>query len=162
MAQEVPTIEGSASYIFSPKPTSYNGDLSNRLNRQGWSGSFVGNLDDVFGLEFNASGSYARAHTGTSTDTVAVHGLMGGPRFTWRETPGIAPFGRLLVGTVHRKVSGVGDFDLAAQAGGGITLFRGGRFGIVTGGDYRRNWHGLRWDDFTVYVGLSLRKKSEE
>jgi len=66
MGQEVPAIEGSASYIFSPKPMSYNGDLSNRLNWQGWSGSFVGNFDDVFGLEFNASGSYARAHTGTS------------------------------------------------------------------------------------------------
>jgi hypothetical protein len=59
-------------------------------------------------------------------------------------------------------VSGNGDFDLAAQAGGGITLFTGSRFGIVTGGDYRRNWHGLRWDDFTVYVGISFRKKSEE
>jgi len=162
MAQEVPAIEGSASYIFSPKPASYNGDLSHRLNRQGWSGSFVGNFDDVFGLEFNASGSYGRAHTGVSTDTVAIHGLMGGPRFTWRETPRIAPFGRFLVGTVHRKVSGVGDFDLAAQAGGGITLFTGSRFGIVTGGDYRRNWHGLRWDDFTVHVGISFRKKSEE
>jgi len=48
------------------------------------------------------------------------------------------------------------------QAGGGMTLFTGTRFGIVTGGDYRRNWHGLRWDDFTVYVGISFRKKSEE
>jgi hypothetical protein len=48
------------------------------------------------------------------------------------------------------------------QAGGGMTVFTGIRFGIVTGGDYRRNWHGQRWDNFTVYVGISFRKKSEE
>jgi hypothetical protein len=60
------------------------------------------------------------------------------------------------------KGGSVGESDLAAQADGGITLFTGRRFGIVTGGDYRRNWHGLRWNDFTVYVGISFRTKSEE
>jgi len=45
-------------------------------------------------------------------------------------------------------VSGVGDFDLAAQAGGGTTLFTASRLRIVIGGDYRRNWHCLRWNQF--------------
>jgi hypothetical protein len=60
-------------------PPSRRRTMAHRMNRQGWGGSFVGNFDDVFDLEFNASCSYARAHTGVSTDTVAVHGLMGAP-----------------------------------------------------------------------------------
>jgi hypothetical protein len=55
-----------------------------------------------------------------------------------------------------------GSVDIFSPRPAGMTLFTGTRFGIVTGGDYRRNCHGLRWDNFTVYVGISFRKKSEE
>jgi len=160
-AQQVPAIEVSGAYQFSPKPHSYNGDISDGLNRHGWAASLVRNFDDVFGLEFNTNGSYGKVNTEETSGTAAVHGFMGGPRFSYREKESFAPYGRALVGLVHRKVSGVSDSFLAAQLGGGLTLFTSSRMGLVAGGDYRRNWHGLKWDDFTVYVGISFRKRSE-
>jgi hypothetical protein len=155
-AQEVPRIEGSAAYAFSPKPSSFNGDISDGPNRHGWSGSLVGNVDDVFGMEFNASGAYADVPAGK----IKIHGFMAGPRFTYREKAKIAPYGRAFMGVVNRSVAGVSDSFLSAQLGGGITVFTGKRFGVVTGADYRRSWRGLKWDDLTVYVGISIRKPS--
>ena len=156
VAQEVPRIEASASYAFAPRPSSFNGDVSDGPNRHGWFGSLVGNVDDVFGMEVQANGSYATVPAGK----ISIHGLMGGPRFTYREKSKIAPFGRAMIGVVSRSVAGTSTNYLSAQLGGGITIFTGKHFGVVTGADYRRSWRGLRWDDLSLYVGISLRKAS--
>lgn len=155
-AQEVPRFEMSAAYMFTPQPSSFMaGDLSDGQTRSGWEADAVTNINDVFGVELSGTGSYASLDN--SAGNVAIHGLMAGPRFTYREASRIAPFGRSLIGAVHRSVAGNSDTFLSAQIGGGITVYTGSHLGIVTGGDYRRSVRGLEWDDFNLYLGFSLR-----
>jgi len=154
-AQEVPGFELSAGYSFTPEPSSFIDSLSDGETRHGWYASALANLNDVFGVEFLGDGSYGS--TSSTSEDISIHGLMVGPRFSYRETSGIAPFGRALVGVVHRNVADTSDSYLSGQIGGGITLYTGDHFGITTGADYRRSVRGLKWDDFVVYAGFSFR-----
>jgi len=154
-AQEMPRVEFSAAYALTPQPSSFNLDGADGVTRQGWAASGVVNFNDVFGVDLTGDGTYG-TNDALSAD-VSVHGIMIGPRFTYRESAGIAPFGRALVGPVHRSIDGSGQTFLSGQLGGGITIFTSNHLGFIAGGDYRRNVRGLQWDGFTAYFGISFR-----
>jgi len=154
LAQEEPRFEGAVGYTFTPGPVST--DLDNSQNRHGWFGMFAYNFDDVYGVEVDSVGSYGTP-AGQPGERLALHGIMAGPRFSYREFGRFVPFGRVLAGFSHRNLTGLAGWDPAAQVGGGFILHTTRHFGFITGIDFRGSWRGEDWDEYEVYGGLAFR-----
>lgn len=147
-AQETPRAELFGGYSILHKDT---GD-----NLQGWNVSIAGNLNRWFGLVADISGNYDSSSTRIqavipnfppfSTDLhshIRAHTFLLGPRFSYRRSSRITPFGHILFGAtrVHSRIET--DFDA------GTTFFSGSttNFAGAIGG-------GL---DVTLTKSLALR-----
>jgi hypothetical protein len=131
-AADGPRYQVAAGYAFL-----HDEDISDNLSR-GWVASVAGNIKSWLGLVGEVGGNYRTLSVVGDPPRLTVYGFMGGPRFTVRAYPRLAPFAQVLVGAVLAS-SGVGDWDadFAYQPGGGISLHLKPRVGVRLEGDYR-------------------------
>jgi outer membrane protein with beta-barrel domain len=109
MGQQAPKAEvfGGFSYFH----TEGGGNL------YGWNASVAGNLNNWFGLVADFGGHYD-SNSSTSTiilpgipgstfrleNNMNVHTFMVGPRFSYRKSERITPFGHILIGGMRRHI----------------------------------------------------------
>jgi len=75
----------------------------------GWNTSGTRNWNDRWGVAVDFSGSYSRRDNfflgGPSEEKARIHTFMVGPTFKWRNRSRIEPFGRVLIGAIHERVT---------------------------------------------------------
>jgi hypothetical protein len=122
--QEYPRFEIFGGYNF----VQLDGGMG---NMDGWSASFAGNLNSVFGLKGEVSGIYGK-DKGFSSLRYRGYSVRAGPQVTGRRGP-VSPFAHALFGVEHLGV-GLGFEGLHAGAsinafamalGGGLDWHRG-------------------------------------
>jgi len=151
MAQDVPAWEFYGGYSYMRADL---GGVDQGLH--GWDFDVAQNLNRWFGGVMNFTGHYA--HPGGAN--VNVHSFAYGPRFTYRKSERLVPFGQVLLGAVRGSVGYLGlsqaKFDFGFAAGGGLDYKVNDRVAIrVIQADYLATpFFKLRQDNVRASAGL--------
>lgn len=133
-----PPVEISGGYqLISLEP----GHDTQTLPR-GWYIDLARNLTSTFAIVGQVGGNYRNRELLGSELRFRMHEFMGGIRASSRASSTVVPFGHVLAGAVHAKLSdedhGVSVTKPAIQFGGGVNLTVTRRVGVRVGADYLR------------------------
>jgi outer membrane immunogenic protein len=154
VAQDTPQAELSAGYSF--LRISESGSSS---NFHGGSASIAGNVNNWFGVVFDAGGY----HTNESGVSGHVFSYMFGPRISYRSSSRLTPFGQVLLGGARATASGGGASgslnSFAAGVGGGLDVKATERIAIrVVQAEYIfTHFAGVRQNNARVSAGVVFR-----
>lgn len=154
-AQQPPRVDVAGGYAFLR-------DVDLEADFHGWVASVGVNLTSWLGLVGEVGGHYMMLDFLGTDVSLSSHAFLGGARVSVRRGSRVSPFGQVLVGAMHGRVSGFGESasgtKLALQPGGGLDVWLRPTVGVRVGGDYRRVFvdgrEGL--DEVRIHVGVVL------